>query len=139
MSNKMADFNQQVIAEFRETGGTAAKTLGNHHPLVLVHHFGAKSGTERITPLVPLIDGDRIFIFASKAGADDNPAWYHNLLAHPETRVELGDETFPVRVRELSGAERDEIYARQCEVEPQFADYQRKTSRVIPVLELVRV
>jgi deazaflavin-dependent oxidoreductase (nitroreductase family) len=129
--------NRSVIAEFRETGGKAGGIFEGK-PLVLVHHVGAKSGVERIAPLVPLLDGDRIFIFASKGGADTNPDWYHNLVAHPNTVVELGSETFPVTVRVLAGAERDEIYAKQSAVEPQFAEYQRKTTRVIPVLELQR-
>jgi deazaflavin-dependent oxidoreductase (nitroreductase family) len=136
--NDTTSFNDQVITEFRENGGKAETTIGDR-PLVLVHHIGAKSGTERVAPLVPFLDGDRIFVFASKGGADEHPAWYHNLVAHPETSVEFGDETFPVRVRVVTGAERDEIYARQIEVQPQFGDYQRSTSRIIPVLELVRV
>ncbi len=129
--------NRSVIAEFRETGGKAGGVFEGK-PLVLVHHVGAKSGVERIAPLVPLLDGDRIFVFASKGGADTNPDWYHNLVAHPNTVVELGSETFPVTVRVLAGAERDEIYATQSALEPQFAEYQRNTIRVIPVLELER-
>jgi deazaflavin-dependent oxidoreductase (nitroreductase family) len=131
------EMNRPVITEFRETGGKAGGVFEGK-PLVLVHHVGAKSGTERIAPLVPLLDGGRIFIFASKGGADTNPDWYHNLVAHPETVVELGTETFPVTSRVLTGAERDDVYAKQVAVEPQFGDYQRKTSRVIPVLELQR-
>jgi deazaflavin-dependent oxidoreductase (nitroreductase family) len=129
--------NRPVIAEFRETGGKAGGMFEGK-PLVLVHHVGAKSGTERIAPLVPLLDEDRIFIFASKGGADTNPDWYHNLVANPQTVAELGTETFPVTARVLSGQERDDIYAKQSEVEPQFAEYQRNTKRLIPVLELQR-
>ncbi|WP_043848026.1 nitroreductase family deazaflavin-dependent oxidoreductase [Amycolatopsis keratiniphila] len=130
--------NRSVIAEFREKGGKAGGMFEGY-PLVLVHHTGAKSGTERIAPLVPLLEDDRIYIFASKGGADDNPAWFHNLVANPDTKVELGTETFPVRARVLTGAERDEVYARQSAIMPQFAEYQSKTSRVIPVFELERV
>jgi deazaflavin-dependent oxidoreductase (nitroreductase family) len=129
--------NRPVIAEFRETGGKAGGVFENK-PLVLVHHVGAKSGKERIAPLVPYLDGDRIFIFASKGGADTNPDWYHNLVANSKTVVEYGTETFPVTARVLTGDERDEIYAKQVAVEPQFGDYQRKTTRPIPVLELRR-
>lgn len=129
--------NRPVIAEFRETGGKAGGVFEGK-PLVLVHHVGAKSGTERIAPLVPYLDGDRIFIFASKGGADTNPDWYHNLVAHPETVVELGSDTFPVTARVLTGSERDDVYAKQVAAEPQFGEYQRKTTRVIPVFELVR-
>ena len=131
------EMNRKVIAEFRETGGKAGGMFEGK-PLVLVHHAGAKSGTERIAPLVPLLHDDKIFIFASKGGADTNPDWYHNLVANPDTVVELGTETFPVTARVLSGAEHDEVYAKQSEVEPQFAEYQRNTTRVIPVFELVR-
>ncbi|MBJ7337055.1 nitroreductase/quinone reductase family protein [Mycolicibacterium sp.] len=129
--------NRKVIAEFRETGGTAGGMFEGK-PLVLVHHVGAKSGVERIAPLVPLLDGDRIFIFASKGGADTNPDWYHNLVANPQTTVELGSETLAVTARVLTGGERDDVYAQQSKVEPQFAEYQRKTTRLIPVLELER-
>jgi deazaflavin-dependent oxidoreductase (nitroreductase family) len=128
--------NRQVIAEFRETGGTAGGVFEGK-PLVLVHHVGAKSGVNRIAPLVAYRDGSRIFIFASKGGSDSNPDWYHNLVANPQTVAEVGSETIAVTARVLTGAERDEIYAKQSAVEPQFAEYQRKTTRVIPVLELI--
>jgi deazaflavin-dependent oxidoreductase (nitroreductase family) len=129
--------NREVIREFRETGGKAGGMFAGK-PLVLVHHIGAKSGRERIAPLVPLLDDGRIYVFASKGGADTNPHWYLNLEAHPQITVELGTETFPATARVLEGAERDEIYAKQSAVEPQFAEYQRSTERVIPVIELVR-
>ncbi|MHA3019762.1 nitroreductase family deazaflavin-dependent oxidoreductase [Mycobacterium sp. BMJ-28] len=131
------EMNRQVIEEFRASGGKAGGIFEGK-PLVLVHHVGAKSGTERIAPLVPLLDDDRIFIFASKGGADTNPDWYHNLVANPDTVVELGTDRFAVTARVLDGAERDDVYAKQVAVEPQFGDYQRNTTRVIPVIELVR-
>jgi deazaflavin-dependent oxidoreductase (nitroreductase family) len=131
------EINRKVIEEFRATGGTAGGMFEGK-PLVLVHHVGAKSGTERIAPLVPLLEDSRIYIFASKAGADTNPDWYHNLVANPSTVVELGTETFPVTARVLTGTERDEVYAKQVAVEPQFGAYQQNTSRVIPVIELQR-
>lgn len=109
------------------------------HPLVLVHHTCAKSGIGRIALLVPYVDGDHIFAFASKGGADTNPDWYHNPVDNPDTVVEYGTDTFNVKARVLTGAERDDIYAKQVEVEPQFGEYQRKTARVIPVVELQRV
>ncbi|MBN9790240.1 MULTISPECIES: nitroreductase family deazaflavin-dependent oxidoreductase [unclassified Pseudonocardia] len=132
-----AAMNRAVIEEFRANGGRAGGMFEGK-PLVLVHHVGARSGTERIAPLVPLIEGERVYIFASKGGADSNPDWYHNLIANPDTRIELGTDTLPVRVREVTGPERDEVYARQVALEPQFGDYQRKTDRTIPVLELQR-
>jgi deazaflavin-dependent oxidoreductase (nitroreductase family) len=131
------EMNRRVISEFRETGGTAGGIFEGK-PLVLVHHVGAKSGVERIAPLVPLVEGDRVYVFASKGGADTNPDWYHNLVANPDTVIELGTDTLPVTARVLTGQERDDVYAKQVAVEPQFGDYQRKTTRVIPVLELQR-
>ncbi len=139
MTANFNEMNQKVIDEFRANGGKAGGMFEGK-PLVLVHHVGAKSGTERITPLVPYLEDGRIFIFASKAGADTNPDWFHNLVAHPETTVELGGtETFGVTARVLDGAERDEIYAKQVAAQPQFGgDYQKSTSRIIPVVELQR-
>ena len=131
------EMNRKVIAEFRETGGTAGGPFEGK-PLVLVHHTGAKSGTERIAPLVPLVEGDRLFIFASKGGADTNPDWYHNLVANAGTTVEYGTDTLSVTARLLDGSERDDVYAKQVAAEPQFGEYQRNTTRVIPVFELVR-
>ncbi len=129
--------NNAVITEFRETGGKAGGVFEGK-PLVLVHHTGAKSGIERIAPLVPLLDDGRIYIFASKGGADTHPDWYRNLLAHPDITVEIGSDTFAATARVLEGDERDGVYAKQVAVEPQFGEYQRKTERVIPVVELVR-
>lgn len=131
------EMNRQVIDEFRATGGKAGGVFEGK-PLVLVHHIGAKSGVERIAPLVPLLDDGRVYIFASKGGADSHPDWYRNLVANPNITIELGTETYPATARVLDGAERDEIYAKQVEREPQFGDYQRNTERVIPVVELVR-
>jgi deazaflavin-dependent oxidoreductase (nitroreductase family) len=131
------DMNRNVIREFRETGGKAGG-LTEGSPLVLLHHVGAKSGKKRIAPLVPYLESDRIFVFASLGGAEINPAWYHNLLVNPDVTVELGAETFAVTARVLTGEERDAIFAKQSAVQPQFAEYQRKTTRLIPVVELQR-
>lgn len=130
-------FNRKIIDEFRANGGKAAGGFENV-PLVLVHHFGAKSGIERIAPLAYYGEGDRVFIYASKGGSPENPAWYHNLVANPKTTIELGTETHDVVAKVLTGAERDEYYAKQAAVQPQFAEYQSKTDRKIPVIELVR-
>lgn len=129
--------NDAVITEFRETGGKAGGVFEGK-PLVLVHHTGAKSGIERIAPLVPLLDDGRIYVFASKGGADTHPDWYRNLVAHPDITVELGSETFAATARVLDGDERVGVYAKQVAAEPQFGEYQRKTERLIPVVELVR-
>src|SRR5882757_2391407 len=131
------EMNKKVVAEFRDNGGKVGGIFAGT-PLVLVHHVGARSGVKRITPLAYSEDG-RIFVFGSKGGADDNPAWYHNLLANPRATVELGTETFEVVALPLSGAERDEYFAKKVAVTPHFAEYQRTVTRVIPVVELRRV
>src|ERR1700749_3876565 len=91
----MNDFNANVIKEFHENGGKVGGMFEGA-PMILVHHIGAKSGTERIAPLCYYSEGDRLFVFASKGGADDNPAWFHNLVANPNVTVEVGTEKFPV-------------------------------------------
>jgi deazaflavin-dependent oxidoreductase (nitroreductase family) len=132
------DWNAQVIAEFRENDGKVGGPFEGS-PMVLVHHRGAKTGTERVTPLMAQLEGDRTFIFASKAGAPDNPDWYHNLKANPETTIEQGaDADVPVRAVELEGGERDRVWERQKRDWPQFAEYEANTDRTIPVLELQR-
>ncbi|HKN95889.1 MAG TPA: nitroreductase family deazaflavin-dependent oxidoreductase [Pseudonocardiaceae bacterium] len=134
----MNEFNQGIIAEFRANEGRVGGMFEGM-PIALVHHVGARSGIERVAPLAYLADGDRLFVFASKGGADENPAWYHNLVANPKTTVEIGTETFDVVAKVLTGAERDAIYAKQAAAYPGFAEYQRKTKRIIPVVELERV
>jgi deazaflavin-dependent oxidoreductase (nitroreductase family) len=131
----MVDFNQQVITEFRESDGKVSGMFEGK-ALILVHHVGAKSGEARIAPLVYLADADRFVVFASKAGAPENPGWYHNLKANPETEVEVGGRTIPVTAEEVTGDERERLYAAQVAVEPQFGDYQEKTERRIPVIVL---
>ena len=132
------DWNAQIIAEFRENGGKVGGPFEGS-PMVIVHHKGAKTGTERVTPLMAQVDGERLFIFASKAGAPDNPDWYHNLKANPDATIEyLGDTDVPVRAVELEGAERDRVWERQKTEWPQFAEYEMNTERTIPVLELQR-
>jgi deazaflavin-dependent oxidoreductase (nitroreductase family) len=131
------DWNRGVIDEFRANGGKVAQFEGR--PLLLLHHKGAKTGTERVNPLVYLPVGDAFAVFGSKAGADTNPAWYHNLVAHPDTAVEVGAETVPVRARVAEGEERDRIWDEQKRVNPNFADYEKKTARPIPVVLLERV
>jgi deazaflavin-dependent oxidoreductase (nitroreductase family) len=135
--SEMNDFNQGIIEEFRANGGKVA-AFGDA-PLVLITTKGAKSGKTLVTPLVsqPQDDGT-LYVFASYAGAPKNPAWYHNLVAHPEVEVEFGTDHFTATATALTGAERDAIYSRQKELFPQFAEYEAKTDRVIPVVALVR-
>jgi deazaflavin-dependent oxidoreductase (nitroreductase family) len=129
------DFNERNIAEFRANHGRVG---GNFEgaPLLILHSIGARSRQARTNIMMYLADGDRYLIFASKAGADDNPAWYWNLKANPDTRIEVGDNIVDVHASELERSERDEKYALQAQRYPGFADYERKTSRVIPVVSL---
>lgn len=137
MTNDLNDFNQQIMDEFRANAG---KVGGNFEgrPMTIVHHKGAKSGIVRHAPLVYLPNGDDVVIFASKGGQPTNPDWYHNLIANPDTEIELGSDIVRVHVREAKGAERDELFERQKEASPVFAEYEAATTRVIPVLVLER-
>lgn len=130
------DFNQAIIAEFRANAG---KVGGNFEgaPMILVHHRGARTGTERVAPLVYQAVGDAYAVFASKGGAPTHPQWYLNLVANPETTVEVGAETIPVRARVATGAEREQIWSTQKELMPGFAEYERTAQgREIPVVVL---
>jgi deazaflavin-dependent oxidoreductase (nitroreductase family) len=131
------DWNRRVIEEFRANGGKVAQFAGR--PLLLLHHKGAKTGTERVNPLVYQPIGDSFAVFGSKAGAPTNPDWYHNLVANPDTTVELGDGTVQVRARVAEGEERERIWEQQKRDVPTFADYEKLTSRPIPVVILERV
>jgi deazaflavin-dependent oxidoreductase (nitroreductase family) len=129
------NFNEQVINEFRANHGKVGGPFEGA-PLLLLHTTGARSGQPRVSPVMYLRDGNRYVVFASKAGADTHPDWYHNLRAHPEARIEVGDQTLDVQASEIQGADRDTLYAQQAERYPGFAGYQRKTTRVIPVVAL---
>jgi deazaflavin-dependent oxidoreductase (nitroreductase family) len=135
--NDMNDFNAGVIEEFRANGGRAGGIFEGK-PLLLLHNVGAKSGTEFVTPLVYLKDGENWAIFASKGGAPNNPGWYHNLKAQPQVSIEVGSDTVDVTAEEVTGEERDRLYAIQEEQQPQFAEYEQKTDRKIPVIVLKR-
>jgi deazaflavin-dependent oxidoreductase (nitroreductase family) len=129
------DWNRQTIEEFRANGGKVGG-MWEGRPLLLLTTTGAKSGQRRTNPTMYLRDGDRLLVFASKAGAPTNPDWYHNLLAHPEVTVEVGPETYTANATVLSGEERDRLFAKQAGLYPQFAEYQAKTTRQIPVIAL---
>ena len=133
----MSDWNDKIIAEFRANGGKVGGPFEGA-TLLLLHHLGARSGTERVAPLAYLPDGERMLIVASKAGAPTNPDWYHNLKANPRVDVEVGTETIRVDAHELPPAERAEKWAEITAKAPGFADYQKKTDRVIPVFALQR-
>lgn len=135
---RATNWNEPIIAEFRANDGTVT-SRGFGSSLVLLHHIGAKSGVERVSPVMKIADGDGWLVAASKAGADDHPAWYHNLLAHPDIVVELpGEGEVPVHVEELKGAERDAGWAKFKEASPGFQSYEARTTRTIPVLKLHR-
>jgi deazaflavin-dependent oxidoreductase (nitroreductase family) len=138
MSTSPADFNAQIIDEFHANEGRVGGPFEGL-PLLLLHHTGAKSGQSRINPLAYQSDAGRYVIFASKAGAPSNPDWYYNLKAHPNVKIEVGTDTIDVLAEELTGEERDGIYRTQAERVPQFAEYEQKAGRVIPVVALTPV
>jgi len=131
------DFNQGVIEEFRTNHGRVGGAFDGM-PVLLLHHRGAKTGTERVNPLAYQPVGDALAVFASKGGAPNNPDWYYNLLAHPDVAVEIGDDTVPVVARPAAGDERTRIWETQKTNVPQFAQYEASTTREIPVVILER-
>lgn len=138
----MPDWNTQVIDEFRANQGRVGGQFEGA-PLVLLHHRGRKTGTEHVSPVMYLqdeADPDRLYVFASKAGAPDHPAWYRNLMAAGGGRIEIGGDTRDVEATEVTGEERDRIYAEQARRYPGFAEYEEKAAgiRTIPVVALRR-
>jgi len=131
-----SDFNGKIIAEFRANGGKVGGPFAGSD-ILLLHHTGARSGAERISPLAYQRVGESFAVFASKAGSPQNPDWYHNLIAHPGASVEVGTESVPVTARVAEPAERDVIWDRQKERAPHFAQYEEKAApRKIPVVML---
>ena len=133
----MSDWNDKIIAEFRANDGLVG---GNFEgaPLLLLHSTGARSGQERVSPMMYQAVGDGFAVFASKAGAETNPDWYHNLVANPEASAEVGTETVELTARVLDPEEREPVWEKQKADYPGFADYEKKTDRVIPVVLLER-
>lgn len=129
------DFNLKVIEEFRANEGIVGGPFEGA-PMLLLTTTGAKSGQLRTTPLVYLADGDRFVIFASAAGSDHHPGWYHNLVAHPEVTIEVGSDKLDVRAASAPEPERSELYERQVQLRPDFKKYQENTDRIIPVVIL---
>ena len=130
------DWNHRIIAEFRANGGVCGGPFEGTSLLIL-HSTGAKSGKERLNPLVYQRVGDAWAIFASKAGAPSHPDWYHNLVANPDASIEVGTDTFAVRARVAEGDERTEIWSAQKKAAPQFAEYEQSAGeRQIPVVVL---
>ena len=134
----MSDWNQRVIEEFRANEGRVG---GNYEgrTLLLLHHTGAKTGTERVNPLAyQRLSDDSVAIFASKGGAPTTPDWFYNVIAHPDVKVEIGTESYTARARVAEGAERETIWEKQKVDWPGFAAYEEKTRgiREIPVVVL---
>ncbi len=134
----MENYNRQLIDEFRSHKGKVTGRFAGSD-LLLLTTKGARSGKETTTPVVYSKDGNRFVIVASKGGAPTNPAWYHNLLAHPEVTVEVGTEKFKVRAVPASGAERSRLYDQHASQYPGFKEYQARTTRTIPVFVLERI
>ena len=132
------DWNAEVIAEFRASGGQVAAPYPDPPPMLLLHTIGARSGKEHVVPMRCLPDGESFYVFASAHGRERNPDWYHNIVANPDITIELGTETIPVRATEVFGEERDAVFARQAARFPIFAEYERKLARTIPVIRLDR-
>ena len=131
------DWNATIIAEFRANEGRVGGPFEGA-PVLLLHTTGAKSGQERINPIMYLDFEGKRYVFASYAGAPTDPDWYHNLVANPKVTVEVGTETFEAIATPVSLEERDRVYPVQAELFPNFAEYETKTTRKIPVVELVR-
>jgi deazaflavin-dependent oxidoreductase (nitroreductase family) len=136
--NERHEFNKKIVEEFRANGGKVGGMFANA-PMILITMKGAKSGQERITPLVYSKDGNRYVIIASMAGAPNNPDWYHNLKANPMVTVEIGAEKFKAKASLTSGDERERLFNQQAALLPVFNDYRKKTTRQIPVFVLERV
>ena len=134
----MQDFNARIIDEFRANEGRVGPPFEGV-PILLLHHRGAKTGTERVSPLAyqPLGDG-AMAVFGSKGGAPTNPDWYHNIQANPQATVEVGTDTIEIVARVAEGDERERIWEKQKQDRPAFAEYELSTPRQIPVVILER-
>lgn len=133
----MSDWNTKIIEEFRANEGRVGGPFTDS-PMLLLTTTGRRTGERRTNPMMYMADGDRLLVFASKGGAPTHPDWYHNLVADPRVTVEVGTESYQAHATALQGDERDRLYAEQSRRYPGFAEYQRNTSRVIPVVALVR-
>ena len=136
------DMNRQVIDDFRANGGVVDNAVGGFfrgRPVLILHHTGAKTGQERLNPLVYATDGDSYLVAGSKGGAPSDPHWLLNVRANPNVTVEVGVEEFPATATIIDdGPRRDELYARLVAVMDQFADYETMTERSIPIVVLER-
>ncbi|HEY7014196.1 MAG TPA: nitroreductase family deazaflavin-dependent oxidoreductase [Streptosporangiaceae bacterium] len=131
----MPDWNSKIIEEFRANDGKVGGPFEGA-PLLLLHTVGAKTGQQRVNPMMYRTVPDGYAVFASKGGAPDNPDWYHNLLAHPQVSAEIGTRTVELKARVAEGDEREKIWTAHKAAYPGFAEYEQKTSRQIPVVIL---
>jgi len=134
----MSEWNEKIINEFRENDGKVGGYYANN-TLILLHTTGAKSGKERINPLVTFEDGDRLVVVASKGGAPSHPDWYYNVVANPVVSVEYGTEEFQARAAVTEEPERTELYEKMEKTFASFSGYKEKAGRVIPVITLTRL
>jgi deazaflavin-dependent oxidoreductase (nitroreductase family) len=134
MSNSN-DWNKKIIEEFRANDGRVGGNFDGK-PLLLLHTTGAKSGEERINPVAYTKDGDKLVVIASKGGAPTHPDWYHNIVAHPQVTVEVGTEKFEASAAVAKEPDRRRLYNEMVKIMPGFADYEKKTTRSIPVIVL---
>jgi deazaflavin-dependent oxidoreductase (nitroreductase family) len=133
----MPDYNETIIEEFRANGGKLGGSFEGA-PMLLLHSKGAKSGKERVNPMMYQKVDDGYAVFASKAGAPTNPDWYHNLVANPKTRIEIGGDSYDVTARVAEPDERRRIWEAQKQAFPNFAEYEQTAGREIPVVLLER-
>jgi deazaflavin-dependent oxidoreductase (nitroreductase family) len=138
MSTDFATFNRNLIDHFRANSGEVKEGMFRGAPIVLLTTKGAKSGATYTTPLVYTRDGERLVIIASKGGAPTNPAWFHNLVANPDVTIEVGPEKYEAKAVVTEGEERDRLFNAQAALMPNFAEYQKNTTRRIPVVVLER-
>jgi deazaflavin-dependent oxidoreductase (nitroreductase family) len=131
------EFNRQLIEEYRANGGKVTGIFAGA-PLLLLTTTGARSGQPRVAPLAYTMDNGRWVVIASKGGAPTHPDWYHNLRANPEVTVEVGTETFPARATVVEGSERQRLFDQMAVQMPGFGEYQRNTTRKLPVIVLER-
>jgi deazaflavin-dependent oxidoreductase (nitroreductase family) len=136
-AGSLNDFNKNIVEEFRANAGVVGGPFEGR-PLLILHSTGAKSGQKRLAPLAYFHVDGKLIIIGSKAGADTNPDWVHNLRANPAAHIEIGTDAYDVVAREFSREERDEAYPKVVAEAPGFGEYQSKTSRVIPLFELSR-
>ncbi len=128
-----SDWNRQIIEEFRANDGKVGGMFEGM-PLLLIHHVGAKTGTQRVNPLAYQRIGDSVAVFASKGGAPTNPDWFHNLVTNPDVTVEIGTDRYPATARVAAGEERERIWSAQKAKYPVFGEYEEKSGRQIPVI-----